>query len=312
MSKRRRKGKDDFMCRKKPKLDGQTLQCDWKALVLNDQLTLLTKSELHIYFKENNLRISGKKLTGNKQELIDRIKVHKQNAIQQEAENNIKSIFSHPQDHKQFITIFLSIEQSKLLKALGVTTVISHNIAEYSTGEIHNCSNPKCKNEIAFVQQNYTDLLHQEAFEYFEDREEYFCSHCQNTDEIINCQECNVTRLKTTSEICEKCNTLICCNEDCAVMQTREYAGMIDWYTTIDEGSNLVCCEQCEKRICATCSEWCTCFCGINETNICADHMKSGNCSSCGRYDGMMHKCKQSKCYDCTHRIQKNLGWVMY
>eukprot|EP00484_Ammonia_sp_Unknown_P017752 CAMPEP_0197044848 /NCGR_PEP_ID=MMETSP1384-20130603/20815_1 /TAXON_ID=29189 /ORGANISM="Ammonia sp." /LENGTH=316 /DNA_ID=CAMNT_0042476367 /DNA_START=63 /DNA_END=1013 /DNA_ORIENTATION=+ len=61
---------------------------------------------------------------------------------------------NEPTLSQDFVCIFKSIEDSTLIKQLHIPRPISHEIAEFATGEIVHCFNPKCQREILLLQQH--------------------------------------------------------------------------------------------------------------------------------------------------------------
>lgn len=145
---------------------------DWDGMVARNELQNLRKPDLQKYFKRYRYRLKIPK-RGSKQILIDRIKAHvakrnERQALKKEKEafdaeyKNIRSMFNHPKDHKQFMWILSQIERNKLIKMLEVPPFVILLIAEYSTGEIHYCDGSKCKKEILFLQSDHCQLTIQE------------------------------------------------------------------------------------------------------------------------------------------------------
>ena len=183
---------------------------DWNTSMQSGQLHILRKQDLQIYLKEHHLRISGKKQT-----MIDRIKRHilKEKAFNA-ACSDIRSIFDHPKDHKQFISILLPIEQSKMIKILDVPSVIATLISQYSTGQIKRCAGGRsCRNEIAFIQKEYSTLIERDTFRHSRHNDVYFCKQCKH--HTTKCIDCATPQWDRDCHWCAGCDDFICFNAEC-------------------------------------------------------------------------------------------------
>eukprot|EP00484_Ammonia_sp_Unknown_P030749 CAMPEP_0197050202 /NCGR_PEP_ID=MMETSP1384-20130603/25152_1 /TAXON_ID=29189 /ORGANISM="Ammonia sp." /LENGTH=227 /DNA_ID=CAMNT_0042482575 /DNA_START=63 /DNA_END=747 /DNA_ORIENTATION=+ len=77
----------------------------------------------------------------------------KQNEQDQET-SIISPLFPNDSDHAEFVAIFSHVEASKLIQNLQIPHMISKEIAEFATGKIATCNNPKCKHEILVLHKH--------------------------------------------------------------------------------------------------------------------------------------------------------------
>eukprot|EP01084_Bolivina_argentea_P203646 347775_1 len=92
-------------------------------------------------------------------------------------------LFSDKSDYSQFETIFVAINNSQLTQQLNVYSGIIKEIAEYSTGTIHYCSNKQCKKDIFVLNKDmehyyYHGTAEQLGFEYCPKSKSFYCEYC--------------------------------------------------------------------------------------------------------------------------------------
>ena len=172
--------------------------------------------------------------------LTDRIRKHQLMKEIDAACRNIRSMFNHPEDHKQFISILLHIEKNEFIKSLNVPSVICSLIAEYSTGQVHWCSisDPKCKNSIQFLHQDHDKLIRDDSFRYNWRKKEYYCGECKDEHTSI-CDDCHISQELHETSWCSYPN---CVNFICPSFEMQ-----------CSNAVDAVKCRACDELYCGRC-----------------------------------------------------------
>eukprot|EP01084_Bolivina_argentea_P010101 18836_1 len=125
------------------------------------------------------------------------------------------NIFSHPCDHKLYVSQFQSIENSKLCIDLKIPTIISHEIAQYTNGFIVRCSNDECDKHEMEIHKLKSEL---DPLGFGMTVNKYYCCRCQNKLKYFEC--CDLWQL---NKICDKCVGCLCNETKCNhIQQCRE------------------------------------------------------------------------------------------
>ncbi len=129
------------------------------------------------------------------------------------------SIFKDDQDYKEFVKMYGAIWESKMIKQMSISSDITKEIAEYSTGGWKECGIPSCKQLISLL---------------FE-KETYFCTGCNKSVKWYLCDNCGPVLLPLEDEdeyYCEHCEKkyaydtkVACCGGKCKIC-----TGNCCWY----------------------------------------------------------------------------------